>query len=619
MRYINILIILLFIFPFTCVHLNFGLTTLNKRSLYQITNTSFPSDVNWSYNLVDAAGADKITNGSNKITVAIVDTGIDSRIPEIQHSLWKNSGEIPNNGIDDDHNGYIDDFSGWNFVNDDNNLTDNVGHGTFIASLFTGVSKSTSGKTSETRLGLASNISLMIIKVLNSEQSTSQFSADSFVKAINYAVNNGAKIISMSLTWQNPPNNVVDALKEAYQKGVLLISVTGNEAQQVSDISDLSKLPEIMAIGAVNSTNQRASFSQYGQETELMAPGENVFGSLPINNSIISNLTINGNYFESLPLQYSALNKINSSIVYAGLGFPNDFSNISVNGKIALIDRGVSYFRDKVANATINGAIGVIIANNDNGLFSGTLITKSQIPAIAISLEDGNKIKDLLNNQENTPLLASMDVSVSNTSFLSGTSFAAPHVSATAALMLSVNQNLSNIWLRLILDRTATDLGPRGRDPETGFGLLNMSYAVQSAEDTQKPVINTNKFNNNTLKVELTDNNAIYRLDYGYLNENDKIENKTEFFSPFEKYFMFFIPFNQSVDSASFYILIEDISGNREFIKQGNIDFSIPEYTWSFQTNETGKSPSFLVLGSIFTFIILGLKISFRRRKNKET
>lgn len=575
------------------------------------------SNPDWNYILINATGAKKITNGSRNVIVAILDTGADLRIPEIKEKMWINPNEIPNNEIDDDGNGYIDDVNGWNFIDENNDLNDIVGHGTFIASLFSGVSSSTSGEEELITEGLAPNISLMPLKIIRSNDNDSEsFTIGDFVKAVKYAVSNSVNIISLSLTWRSPPIEVVEIFRWAYNHGVLIVSVTGNDGEFVEGISELSRLPEIMAIGAINQSGLKTEFSQYGKEIDIVAPGDNVFGSIFLNGAFRAVLKVNNSNFEGLPLEFSGGGIVTGEIVYAGLGKPENFENINATGKLVLIDRGETFFRDKVANATFNGAIGVIIANNNQGIFFGTLINQVNIPVVAITLQDGNRIKTILSSTSERVKIGELRVTEANITYLSGTSFAAPHVSATAALMLSVNPELNNTWLRLILRRTATDIGSIGFDHQTGYGLLNAAYAVEAALDNNVPKVEIQSNNQNELQFEISDDNSLYRIDFGYKNNKGFIIRSTKIFTSKTLNYTYKVNFNDNLENNDYYIAIEDISGNKEVIIEGNITYSSPNYAFVFQEpvniNTIQWNMEFMLIG----FIVL--TIFFVSKRNKK-
>ena len=581
---------------------------LIQQSIHTTQNDSSISQglYNWNELMVNAPEANTITNGSHTIIIAILDSGIDLHYPELVNALWNNPK--PN------QSGYINDLHGWNFLTNNNDIQDTLGHGTFIASLITGLTAMTAGKSAFK--GIASNISLMPLVVVNKDTSVD---GQGFANAIHYAVDHGANIISLSLSWNNPPTDVQDALNWAYNKGVLLVSVTGNNAGTEIGINPLAQLPEVMAVGSVNSSGERSSFSQYGNQTEIMAPGENLIGAALFNSGVNSSLSINNTFYSSFPLQFSANGSVSAPIVYAGYGTAQDYNNTNINvtGKIVLVDRGEIYFRDKVSNATKYGAIGIIIANNASELFYGTLLSQATIPAIAITKETGDFIKQQLNLTKD--LEATISVFPSNLTIESGTSFSAPIVAATAGLMLSVNPNLKNTWIRILLDRTATDLYPSGRDIYTGYGLLNASLAVQAAKETNKPSLIVNNITKNgifTLLTKVSDPIGVYRIDFGYKINNTKLYNQTTIFQGGKTQYNVSYNINSSnINDIAYYIAVENLGGQFSLQTYGNIQYQYPNY---YSTNN--NSGIFLIsfIFSIFLpILVLGIIIQYRKYKKK--
>ena len=130
-------------------------------------------------------------NSGNAI-IAVIDTGVDYTHPELQGKIWINEDEIPDNGIDDDNNGYIDDIHGWNFSENNNNVMDNHSHGTGIAGII-------AAKRNKTAIvGANPNAKIMIIKVLNHKGKGSK---QMVYQGLEYAIKNGAHISNISLGW----------------------------------------------------------------------------------------------------------------------------------------------------------------------------------------------------------------------------------------------------------------------------------------------------------------------------------------------------------------------------------------------------------------------------------
>jgi len=164
----------------------------------------FPNDplYNKQYALkkISAGEAWNITKGDSTIIIAIVDTGVDWKHPDLRANIWTNPGEIPNNGIDDDHNGYIDDVHGWDFgglngTPDNNPMEDRPDHGTHVAGIASAVTNNNIGVAS-----IGFNSTIMPVKV--SQDNIRAKNGEPLIvyplKGITYAVDNGAKIINCS-------------------------------------------------------------------------------------------------------------------------------------------------------------------------------------------------------------------------------------------------------------------------------------------------------------------------------------------------------------------------------------------------------------------------------------
>ena len=218
----------------------------------------------WALPKIDAPDAWDIEKGDPNITIAIIDSGVDYNHTDIANNIWNNTDEIPGNGIDDDHNGFIDDVKGWNFVNKDNAPVDDVGHGTHCAGIASAVTNNSIGIA-----GVCWNCKIMPVKIGN----TSGLSMVNATQGIKYAADNGADIISMS--WGGAPSNLLkDALDYAYTKGVVLIAAAGNENNGGGSYPAL--YDNVIAVAATDSNDKRAVFSNYGSWVDVAAPGVDI-------------------------------------------------------------------------------------------------------------------------------------------------------------------------------------------------------------------------------------------------------------------------------------------------------------------------------------------------------
>lgn len=208
-----------------------------------------------------------------KVKVGIVDTGISLTHPDLMANIFVNTGEIAGNGIDDDKNGYVDDVSGYNFYGGKPNADDDHGHGTHVAGVV-------GAKVNGTGVfGVDSNASLVPLKVLSAQGYGSSYAV---IDAINYAANNGIRVLNMSFGGSGTPSNdsICSAISYAKSKGVLSVVAAGNENADVS-----AKVPagcaDALTVSAVDSSLVKASFSNYGSKVDVAAPGVNVYSTYP--------------------------------------------------------------------------------------------------------------------------------------------------------------------------------------------------------------------------------------------------------------------------------------------------------------------------------------------------
>ncbi len=235
---------------------------------------------------IDAAEAWEIETGKN-VVVGIIDTGIDWQHPDLAQNIWTNPGEIPNNGIDDDRNGYIDDVRGWDFYNNDNSPFDGDGHGTHVAGTVAAVGNNGIGVT-----GVSWSAKLMALKFLSDNGLGATADA---LSAIEYAVRNGAQITNNSWGGDEFSQALYDAIAAAGQAGLLFIASAGNDGAN----NDLfPKYPSnydlnnIIAVAATNHSDQLASFSNYGRvSVDLGAPGDEILSTVPGNGYVLASGT----------------------------------------------------------------------------------------------------------------------------------------------------------------------------------------------------------------------------------------------------------------------------------------------------------------------------------------
>ncbi|MCF7890480.1 S8 family serine peptidase [Candidatus Bipolaricaulota bacterium] len=231
----------------------------------------------WGLETVKAKDAWEITQGSDEVVVAVIDSGIDRSIPALKDRMWTNDDEVPGDGKDNDGNGYVDDVSGWDFRNGDT-LNKSEGslyyHGTFVSGL---VSSSYDKETGSG--GVAPNVSIMDLRFLDSAGRFYTSDWGKLADGIDYAVENGADIINMSIYANaKPPELVHEALRRAQSEGVLIVGISGNNGER---LGYFGKWNEVFTVGSVNKSGKVSNFSNYGPELELVAPGAEVLSYRP--------------------------------------------------------------------------------------------------------------------------------------------------------------------------------------------------------------------------------------------------------------------------------------------------------------------------------------------------
>jgi len=308
-----------------------------------------PQDLalSWGVKRIDAPQAWQYTTGSQEIVVAVIDSGIDASVMQLAGKIWTNSREIPGNGIDDDKNGYVDDVHGWDFRNTSSVDTTPIHwHGTFVAGIIAAQA------TADGVAGVAPGVRIMDLRVLDSKNLFYSTDWPKLAAAVDYAVKNGARIINLSIYSNGkPPLVFEEAISRAIGGGVIVVGIAGNDGKNA--VSYPGKYPGVLAVSATDQSDHLSSFSNYGSEVAVAAPGEKVTSLRP----------------------------------------------------------------------------------------GGAAATSS------------------------------------------GTSFAAPHVAGTLALILSENPRLTAQEAISALKTSAVDLGVAGRDPQFGSGLINADRAVAGAQN----------------------------------------------------------------------------------------------------------------------------------------
>jgi hypothetical protein len=228
------------------------------------------------------------------VVIAIIDSGVDIDHEDLKDNLWVNTKEIPGNGVDDDHNGYIDDVNGWNFADNNNNprpQTSGAYHGTHVA----GLAAARGGNGIGGAGSMGQHVKIMALNVFGSSDGASNADIDN---AIRYAADNGADVINMSLGGAGRASDMEQAIQYALSKNVTIIVAAGNDNSELTagnfetPASFSGLYTGVLAIGSVDTyTLARSYFSNYGPSyVKLAAPGSDsqsgsgLLSTLPGNN-----------------------------------------------------------------------------------------------------------------------------------------------------------------------------------------------------------------------------------------------------------------------------------------------------------------------------------------------
>ncbi len=217
------------------------------------------------------------------IKIAIIDTGTDLTHPYLYKNIWTNQGESgfdsygqarATNGVDDDHNGYIDDVHGWNFAQQNKNLADQDGHGTHIAGVI---------KEATTKI----KAEFIIIKYYNTSSDPGQYN-DSFLNSLKYAIQVNANIINISGGGRRFSSEELAVFKQAAEKKIIVVAAAGNKSTDSNDFlfyPAAYKLPNILSVVATDESGKKLATSNINKDKlNIFEYGEKIYSCLPGNN-----------------------------------------------------------------------------------------------------------------------------------------------------------------------------------------------------------------------------------------------------------------------------------------------------------------------------------------------
>jgi len=409
------------------------------------------------------------------IKIAIIDTGIDYN----HHDLF---GFGPNGKV----------VGGYDFVDNDEQPMDTNGHGTEVAGII-----AADGNLK----GVATKAKLLAYRVSATGESVS---SEFIVSAVHRAIKEKADIINISLGVNRTNEELDRAVSEAVKNGIVVVTAAGNSGPGIQTIGSPAESIDVITVGA--------SYNN-------------------ITSSIVSTLEIEKKQYEVIPMRGTTplTEPIIDKVVFGGYGRFSDLINANVKNSILLVERGSDvkdekvFFSEKEYNAAQSGAKAIIVYNNEPGIFFGELVHpdssinyKPSIPALSMSRDDGLALKAILQNETIAnldvfyhpdfvtpfssrgpvspfyikPDMVAPGVFVNSTSIgnrynlTSGTSFAAPHVSGAAAILLQKNPDLEPSEIASLLSTTSEPVSNPYGDifpvEIAGSGRINLARAFSA-------------------------------------------------------------------------------------------------------------------------------------------
>ena len=496
------------------------------------------------------------------IKIAVIDTGVDFNHPDLLG--WGKDGKV---------------IGGYNFVQENQLPMDSNGHGTKVAGII-----AADGNV----VGVAPKAKILAYKVSEDGEGVS---SELISGAIEKAIEDEADIINISLGVNRTNSKIDNAVNYALEKGIFVVTAAGNDGPELKTIGSPGRNFESLTVGAT-----------YNNMTS----------------SLIATLEIDEIQYTVIPMVGSSKTNepITGKIIFGGYGKNSDLENLDVKDAILIVERGSNvkdellFFSIKEMNAAKAGAKALIVYNNEPGIFLGELIHEfsgpeyiPQIPVVSIDREEGLEIIEKIENESSgimqlfynpdfiahfssrgpvSPFYIKPDMVApgayinttqigSTYNFTSGTSFAAPHVSGAAALLLQKNPNLENHELKSLLVTTVKPVsnayGKEFSIHESGSGRLDIANAHNA-----KLIINPTNF---VINLSLDEQSIEKELQLKFI-ENKSEEIDVEFEGPK------FIEFKHEIKNDNLQIkftMVEEKFGEHEgkiFINHEKIKYTIP-------------------------------------------
>lgn len=585
---------------------------------------------------LEALALSRPSSPENPVIVAIVDSTFNTKHPDLINQLWVNEEEIPNNGIDDDNNGYVDDIHGFDFVNQSPDVIGSDDHGTHVAGICAAEKNNEIGIS-----GAFPNVKFIALACSNGPISLSSAATYSALDYVIRLKNRGYNIVAVNASYGSDIYSQIEynTIENLSNNGILFCTASGNEGWNLDLEKDLNQngtldegedvngngflevsfpnsydLPNIISVASIRQDRGLALTSNYGfTEVDVAAPGDFIYSTVNVELVLeVQNITLSDGTSVETQLIDNASNvsgeSLSGLLVECGIGQIDEFPP-EVDGNIALIERGTLLFYEKVLNAMNAGATAVIIYNNvqenPDGQRNWTLSDIADapwIPAFSISRADGQSLLQTLPLTATLrPYIESIDPNSNAYGYLSGTSMASPFVTAAVAFAAHNYPDETMIERRnRILNNVATrsDLS----DKVATGGVVNLRKIVDTDEDNLPDWWEMEHFNT------LTNNDA-------FDSDNDGYTNREEFLSNTDPTVDYDTPnFKTQID-------ISDLQANEETLEFSFMAYPGRQYsiqssdsldnTWQTETTYNGDGT--LIKASVFDYQYTGENQKFYR------
>ena len=255
-----------------------GVRYVEPNRRYRASSLAAPSDPlfgrQWALRRTRAPRTWPMTLGEG-VPVAVLDSGIDLSNPDVAANVWTNPGEVPGNGVDDDANGFVDDVHGADTVGWDGDPSDGFGHGTAVASVIAARGDDGFGLS-----GMAWDARLMPVKVLHDD---GWGTTATMIAGLDYALDEGARIVNMSLNGPDRSQALDDAIRQTEARGVLVVTSAGNDGRnrdRVPSYPASERSTSVITVASTDRAGALAPGSAFGRRSvDLAAPGDEILTS----------------------------------------------------------------------------------------------------------------------------------------------------------------------------------------------------------------------------------------------------------------------------------------------------------------------------------------------------